>query len=191
VRPGAGCKLQSPQTLLDRSDRPARIRGQTFDGLARIIERTDVAELDGVFLSILDPPERKPLGSADVGTVGVDSTSSLLVEKGAGAFGMRYTGDEKLHVMAADLLGLHVEDRQPIDATRAAAAPALQSRRVKDVQPVRRSIDVCMQNGDGVRAPIRAGHEMLSLVGMLSWKAADCDSNARAAGPRACAKQSP
>ena len=117
ARSSARRNLQLSETLLDRPDRPAILRAQRLDGLARLVDRADVAELEGSSLSRLEPPQRKPLCSADIRAIGVDSAASLLVEERARTFGMCFASDEKVGVPVTNEIGLRVENRQVIDAT--------------------------------------------------------------------------
>jgi hypothetical protein len=141
--------LKPREALFDRPQGPAIFCGQELDGLARFVEGTDVAKLDGAPVSFLDPPQGQALGSADVRALGVDSTCALRIEEGAGPLGVRNPHGEKAGVATANGLGLHVEDREPIDAARAAAPPALEARAMQDVQPARFPVHFGVQRGDG------------------------------------------
>jgi hypothetical protein len=108
--------LKPRETLLERAQGPACLDRQVLDGLASLVERTDIAKLDRLPVPLVDPPEGKALGSADVRALRVDSTGALAVEESAGPLDMRSARAEKVGVMTANGLGLHVEDRQPIHA---------------------------------------------------------------------------
>jgi hypothetical protein len=109
-------ELKPRETLLERAQRPACLDGQVLDGLAGLVERADIAELDRLPVPRVDPPEGKALGSADVRALRIDSTGAFAIEESAGPFDMRSARAEKLGVVTANELGLHVEDRQPIHA---------------------------------------------------------------------------
>ena len=108
--------MKPRETLLERAQGPACLDGQVLDGLAGLVERTNIAKLDRLPVSLVDPSEGKALGSADVGALRVDSTGPFAVEESAGSLGIRSAHAEKVGVMTANGLGLHVEDRQPIHA---------------------------------------------------------------------------
>jgi len=123
-----------------------------LDGLAGLVERANVTKLDMLPVPLVDPPEWKALGSADVGAVRVDSTGAFAVEESAGPLDMRSAHTEQLGVMAANGLGLHIEDRQPINAARATSPPALQAIGMQDMEPTCLAIHRGVQRGDRVWA---------------------------------------
>jgi hypothetical protein len=150
--------LKAGKTLLERAKRPAFLDGQALDGLAGLVERTDVAKLDRLPVPFVDPSQWKALGSADVGALRVDSTGAFGVEECARPFDVRSARAEKLGVMATNGLGLHLEDRQPINAARAASPPALQAIGMQDMEPTCLAIHRGVQRGDGVWAYACGSH---------------------------------
>jgi hypothetical protein len=143
--------LKPCETLFERPEGPAVFRAQVLDGLACFVERTNIAKLHGVPVPLLDPPEGKALGAADVRALRVNSTCALRVEEGAGTVGVRNPRGEQVGVATANRLGLHVEDHQPIHATGATALPALEARGMQNVQPARLAFDLGVQRDDDVR----------------------------------------
>jgi hypothetical protein len=85
------------------------------------------------------------LGPANVRAFRVDATRAIAIEESTCAFGVRSSDGEKLGVVAANGLGFHLEDGEPIDAAGRAAPAACESRRVYDVQAARALFHVGMQ----------------------------------------------
>ncbi len=163
-RPAAAGELKLTEAQLGWPDRPAVIGRQGLDRLARLVERTNVAELGRVpIVLLLDPSKGKALRSANVGPVLIDSAGVVLSEERAGPFGTRGPVIEKISVATANVVGLRVEHSQPVDAARAATESALQTWCVEDVKPVRLAIHVEVQRDDRVRARIGRGDGRVSV----------------------------
>jgi hypothetical protein len=152
ARATATGNLELTKASLGRPDRPAVIGRQLLDGFARLVERTNIAELHRVsILILLDPSEWKALRAADIGPVGVNSARAPLAEERAGPLGPRGLVSEKIGMSQPNVVGLRIEHSQPVDAARAATEPALQTGRVKYVKALRLAIYVGMQRGNGIR----------------------------------------
>src|SRR5690606_23927415 len=85
------------------------------EGLAGLVEGTDVAQLHDFPLVLLVPAQRQPLGAAHVGAMGVDATAAGTVEKGAASdrMGRRV---ENFAAVSANAVGLDLEDLEVVDA---------------------------------------------------------------------------
>ena len=84
--------MQPCQVPLKGPDGPALRLRQGFDGLSLVVQGADVSQLHSDAVRVLfDPAEGQSLGSAHVRTVFVDPAGARLIEKGAGAFRMRFT----------------------------------------------------------------------------------------------------
>jgi hypothetical protein len=154
--------LKRREAFFDGSEGPAILRRQLLDGLAGFVERADVAKLDRLEpLVLVEPPQRKPLGSADVGALGVDPAGTVAIEERTRTLCMRDAGGEQLGVVPANGLGLDFEDAQPIDATRAAPAPARESLGMEDVQSVRLDVHRSVQKDDWFQGSFRRIHVRL------------------------------
>ncbi len=151
-RAGAGQKLKARETLLDRSDAPARIGAELFHPFPGIVQRTDVTQLHRATVPLFDPAERKPLGPADVWALIVNPTGAMLVEKRASALRVRRARGQELGVMGANVLRFDLEHRQTIDTARATAFPALQLRLVQNVQAADLASDLGVQRDDRVES---------------------------------------
>ncbi len=67
-----------------RADRPDILVIEGVEGRTGEVEEADVAPLPHLLaLVLLEPPEREPLGAADVRAEGVDAAAPRGVEKGA------------------------------------------------------------------------------------------------------------
>ena len=146
----ASGNLKPCKALFDRPKGPTVFGGQVLDRLACFVERTDVASLHRLTVQLIDPSQRKALGTADVRPLGVDATPALGIEKGASALGMRNSRGQQLGVATANRLGFDVEDREVIHAAGAATPPALETRLVEHMQPVRFDAHLSVQRDDGV-----------------------------------------
>src|ERR1700733_5166543 len=109
TRPRASLKLKPTETLLGRPQTPASIGVQPFDRLSLVVQRTDVAHLDGVAVPVLDPAQWKPLSSTHVGAVSINSTGAHFIQEGATARGMRHTRRQQLGMTVANVFRLDVE----------------------------------------------------------------------------------
>jgi hypothetical protein len=156
--------LKLTESHLGWPDRPAVIGGQVLDRLARLVERTNVAELGRVsIVLLLDPSKGKALRSANVGPVRVDSARVVLSEERAGPFGMRGPVIEQISVATANEVGLRVEHSQTVDAARAATETALQTWCMEDMKPVRLAVHVEVQRDDRIHARIGRGEGTVSV----------------------------
>ena len=85
---GTCAELQRRELLFHRPQRPTLRAWKSLQGLGcnrALIERADVSVLDVVF----DPPKRKSLGAAHIGTHLVDPARAVVVEKRAGTGSVR------------------------------------------------------------------------------------------------------
>jgi hypothetical protein len=194
-RSGPLGELERRETLFDRAQRPARVDGQALDGLAGFVQRTDVAKLHGLPVPLVDPPQRKALGPADVGALRVDSAGPLVVEEGACSLGVRRARSEQLGVVTTDGLDLHVEDRQAVHAAPAAPAPAMEPLCVQKDETARLAIDPCAQNDERVQSSLylacegpggrpRYAAQMAFIPSGAEWYVAEIVERIRVQGDR-------
>jgi hypothetical protein len=131
-----GQQLDRLQFLLERPDCPALLGLEIENLTIGFVHGADVPHfIELVLGSLFDPSERQPLGSADVRPMFINPASAVLVEKGARPFGVRPGVPKKGPVAASDLLCLHLEDRQLVDAATAAPQAAVQAHAMQPGHP--------------------------------------------------------
>jgi hypothetical protein len=81
---------------------------------------------DLLVLVFIEPTQGQPLRTAYVGAVGIDAAAVILGEERTGAFGMRVRFGQERRMRAPNALRFDLADAQAIDATRGAAACALE-----------------------------------------------------------------
>ena len=160
-RRGAGGDLEAGEALFERAQCKACVGGQRFDGVARFVEWTDIAQLGRRGFGVVDPSQREPLRAAHVRALLIDAATPVAVEECAGPFAMRSADAKKLRVHATDRRRFDFEDSEIVDAAAGASAAAVHAIGVEHVKSARFAIEPRAQNGK--RIDRNFGH--LGLVG--------------------------
>jgi hypothetical protein len=123
------CQLDGSEVLLERADGPAALGLEVKQVTPRLVHRTDVPHfIKFAVFPLFNPTERQSLGSAHVRPAVINPTFSILVKERTRSLRMRPLLGQKYRIAPTDVFGLHLEDRQFIDAASAATGPATETR---------------------------------------------------------------
>jgi hypothetical protein len=172
--PGSGklCRtLELSEPLLRWAKGKTVFFAQELDRVSSLAQWADVAELyagrDAAFGIgfVFHPAERKPLRPANVRAFRVDAARAVVIEKGTGADGMRHSDREEGAVVDPNFVGLDLENRKIVHATRAAASPTAEAIAVKKKQSSCDGVDVGVKRHDAVTTFGACGEIGLRAVG--------------------------
>jgi len=162
--------LQAGQFYFGRPQGPAGVSGQRLDRMACFVERAYIAEFGwGTVFELVDPAQRQALGAADIGAPVVDAASALGVEESASACRVGLAVCQQIGIMPLDRCRLGLEDGEVVDAAVGAAATALQTFGVQDVQGTCLSVDFgvevfdCVFHGNTAFKVYMSGRSQLGM----------------------------
>lgn len=150
--------LEGREATFVGTDQPDVVVVEPLDRRTVQVELADVTLfLDFAARGFAEPTKRQSLGATHVGTIGVDATGPLSVEKRAGPAGTRRAAGQQPGVATTDPLSLDFEDAEIVDAAGRTTAAAAQPARVTNRQLGDPLVDLGMQRVQGRQRPFEFG----------------------------------
>ena len=139
--------IEPADPQFEGTDQPTVVLVERFERRSILeIERTDIATfLDLTGFVLENDSKWQPLRAADVGSVLIDTTFTLLAKKRASADGMGHLVLQEIGMCTPNPLGFDPRHRQIILTTGRTPTSTLQTFGVDLRERVRRNIDLCVK----------------------------------------------